>query len=1017
MNGGNENLRAKVDAYCLDELDYLPGTFDDLASSLVDFAISKKLTSQSISCEELYNQYLDEKEASSSSDAPLAKTLDANFDPRRALGYVHETIGPFNWALYKASIDSVKTGKMRLVNAGSLSVSEMRKFVDESEVMYGLLRMGFGQGKFRRTKWIGVWFVGSSVSAVKRGKINAVEGKLLKFVKPFTLRLRCHSVKELTTENFIEYIKRAIHVDGGIGDGSAMVGGDAAFTPFPDDVSEENTNSNSVFSLESFQAALAEEAAAARAFFQSKLEEEKEKLKSHPSEKELELQRKNESLTKQLKLCQEAAEAAKQDHQQAIRLIEERHEKEIAAVVAQAGGDRDTALDELNRHHQAEVEELESTIEELRMTLESRGKESAEKMAGQERALEDALSNLSRERTRLEQMQQQSAKEVSGWKGRLEEVESECAEEVRQLRSQMKEAETRYEAEKQAAAAAAGGDRDKALEELNLRHKDEISKLKADVAKWKKLYDEISAKNAEDNRRFDVLKAELLSQIEDLKQSKQEQYDRHERIMSEHVADREEFLQCCKKEKEKDTATIAKAKNYIRQLQKQQQQQKKEALESFKKATDDHATELELLNQKNLSLVENVRSLKAELELSKSAPAEKEAAWKREIKVREMMVKKQQKQIDTTRSQMKKARDAMERERTRISTMGKKQAALIREKNAQIKERTDLLSKREAKVNAAIAQARSDVEAKLKNTKNGAEFQNELKMRKSAEALVEKQKRQVNKVLDEMSKLKKKYETLKLDHEKLLDCLPKQKEEILSLHERLENERRRNEMKNVKDSSTKNHLSAYQNDSIKRRKQFERHLHSEAGPGTNFDLGEVQEVCEPRFAMIEADKKDRMGRTRHRILIFTEWEVLLVKPEHGRWATLKLRVPYKDITAWAEHGNLHLDVTGPYTLSGSTSTKSGFRESISMSNPFRAQKKFEKFKNASMNGGEKNDRNNNGYPSNSDDGLTEDLRRLVNEGALTLEQAHRIGSTEVKKTNFKRDGSATSAKEIFDPFA
>ena len=41
-----------------------------------------------------------------------------------------------------------------------MSVNEMRDWLKEDQMYYGLLRLGFGTGKFRRTKWIAVWWSG-----------------------------------------------------------------------------------------------------------------------------------------------------------------------------------------------------------------------------------------------------------------------------------------------------------------------------------------------------------------------------------------------------------------------------------------------------------------------------------------------------------------------------------------------------------------------------------------------------------------------------------------------------------------------------------------------------------------------------------------------------------------------------------------------------------------------------------------------------------------------------------------
>ena len=73
---------------------------------------------------------------------------------------------------------TAEAGHLDFVNAGSLSVNEMRKWLKDDEVYAGLLRMGFGTGKFRRTKWIFVWWCGQKMGVVKRAKSSSGESAM-----------------------------------------------------------------------------------------------------------------------------------------------------------------------------------------------------------------------------------------------------------------------------------------------------------------------------------------------------------------------------------------------------------------------------------------------------------------------------------------------------------------------------------------------------------------------------------------------------------------------------------------------------------------------------------------------------------------------------------------------------------------------------------------------------------------------------------------------------------------------
>lgn len=61
-------------------------------------------------------------------------------------------------------------GDMSFVNAGSLSVPEMVRCLPPDEACLGLLRLGFGTGRFRRLKYVVVDYTGPALGAVKRAK-------------------------------------------------------------------------------------------------------------------------------------------------------------------------------------------------------------------------------------------------------------------------------------------------------------------------------------------------------------------------------------------------------------------------------------------------------------------------------------------------------------------------------------------------------------------------------------------------------------------------------------------------------------------------------------------------------------------------------------------------------------------------------------------------------------------------------------------------------------------------------
>eukprot|EP00042_Codosiga_hollandica_P024734 m.105796 g.105796 ORF g.105796 m.105796 type:complete len:363 (-) comp51660_c0_seq1:149-1237(-) len=168
-----------------------------------------------------------------------AAEMGIDISGERALKAVREPMGPFNWVLLIPN-----ASKLEFVNAGSLSVDEMSEWLKPDQVYYGLLRMGFGSGKFRRTKWISIWWSGESVSAVKRGKFGALEGDMMKRVEPFSLTVSARNPDEITLKAVIDKVRRATVVDG-----------------------DEVGASEDPFSMEQFMLALKEEMEANKDFF------------------------------------------------------------------------------------------------------------------------------------------------------------------------------------------------------------------------------------------------------------------------------------------------------------------------------------------------------------------------------------------------------------------------------------------------------------------------------------------------------------------------------------------------------------------------------------------------------------------------------------------------------------------------------------------------------------------------------------------------------------------------------
>lgn len=167
----------------------------------------------------------------------------ASIKGQDALKAVRDNMGPFNWCLFRGT--EAKDDYSGFINAGSLSVPELVKFLPEDDCSFGLIRMGFGTGRFRRTKWIKLEFSPAQLSIVKKAKATASRAPMRGKLGPSSIDLELAEKADLTITAIIDKIKRATVIDG---DGA-------------------DASSRDEISVESFMKALEEEAKASAAFF------------------------------------------------------------------------------------------------------------------------------------------------------------------------------------------------------------------------------------------------------------------------------------------------------------------------------------------------------------------------------------------------------------------------------------------------------------------------------------------------------------------------------------------------------------------------------------------------------------------------------------------------------------------------------------------------------------------------------------------------------------------------------
>lgn len=151
-------------------------------------------------------------EAEAAAEAELKKSQLRYTVGRDALQSVGEG-GAWNWVLLGPN-EKV----LIVLGGGDESIEEMRAcgMKHSDLVLFGVLRLPFGDGRLRRTKWAFVHIIGSSVSAVKRGKYNEKRAAMEELCKGFanvTVTLYDVSVEDFTTQLVIDRVRQFSVID------------------------------------------------------------------------------------------------------------------------------------------------------------------------------------------------------------------------------------------------------------------------------------------------------------------------------------------------------------------------------------------------------------------------------------------------------------------------------------------------------------------------------------------------------------------------------------------------------------------------------------------------------------------------------------------------------------------------------------------------------------------------------------------------------------------------------------
>eukprot|EP00760_Papus_ankaliazontas_P007981 PhM_4_TR13631/c0_g1_i1/m.13221 len=131
---------------------------------------------------------------------------------------VREEFGPINWAIFEPN-----AATLTLVEGGSNGVEEMCEelLARSNKVYFGLFRMGFGTGRFRRTKHLFFHYVGDSAPAVARAKWNMLSGDMMNLLRPFNVDIRLQGEDDTNLKAIIQRLQDVFVSDHIKGEGAS----------------------------------------------------------------------------------------------------------------------------------------------------------------------------------------------------------------------------------------------------------------------------------------------------------------------------------------------------------------------------------------------------------------------------------------------------------------------------------------------------------------------------------------------------------------------------------------------------------------------------------------------------------------------------------------------------------------------------------------------------------------------------------------------------------------------------
>lgn len=143
--------------------------------------------------------------------SPIRKrklAVELGLKAESVLKAVREDMGPFNWCIFEPD---AKTPK--LIEGGSNGLFELIEQLKDDGIVFGLVRVAFGTGRFRRMKVIFFHWTGDAVGIVKRAKSNELHGAMLSLLGPANADIKLAGADDRAVSSILAKVQKTFVVD------------------------------------------------------------------------------------------------------------------------------------------------------------------------------------------------------------------------------------------------------------------------------------------------------------------------------------------------------------------------------------------------------------------------------------------------------------------------------------------------------------------------------------------------------------------------------------------------------------------------------------------------------------------------------------------------------------------------------------------------------------------------------------------------------------------------------------